>query len=266
MSERDARLPRTVRPGMTLPPDARPRLGFLYPRGGSAHEYYRFAEDLDGMVRCYLIGGMHAYGGAKTHYAEPLFRMGDVENLAYPARSMRPLDVHSVIWCSTSASFVGGMDWSRDQARRLGEIVGAPASNTSLAFAGALGHLRVDRVAVLASYPEEATDLFRRFLGEAGIEVSDFIHLDADAGEDAYNFPLDFLIERAMTLDVSRAGALLVPDTAMAAFPLMRALEDRMGLPVLTANGVSIWKALALAGVTADLPGYGRLFEGGGPR
>lgn len=250
-----------ITPGMRLPPDARPRLGFLYPRGGSAFEYYRFAEDMGDNVRCYLIGGMHAYGGAKTHYEEPLLRMGDVENLAYPARSMRPLAVHAVLWCSTSASFVGGMEWSVDQARRLGDIVDAPGSNTSLAFVDAIKHLSIDRVAVLASYPKEATNLFRRFLGEAEIEVSDFIHLDADAGEDAYNFPLDFLIDRASTLDLSRAQALLVPDTAMAALPLMRHLEQTIGLPVLTANQVTIWKALQLAGVRVEVEGYGRLFE-----
>ncbi len=48
-----------ITPGMRLPPEARPRLGFLYPRGGSAFEYYRFAEDMGDNVRCYLIGGMH---------------------------------------------------------------------------------------------------------------------------------------------------------------------------------------------------------------
>ncbi len=247
-----------------VPPQDRPRLGFLYPRGGSTFEYYRFSEALSDNVRCYMIGGMHAYGGAKTHYEEPLYKMGAVENLAYPARSMGPLVVHAGMWCSTSASFVGGLDWSRAQAADLAEIVGAPCSNTSLAFVDALHHLNVDSVAVLASYPDEATRFFRAFLAEADITVSDFLHLDADAGEDAYNFPLEFLIERAETLDVNRAGALLVPDTAMAAFELMRVLEDRLGIPVLTANQVTIWRALKLSGARVKTDDFGMLFKKNG--
>lgn len=256
--------PPVIERGMRVPPEARPRLGFLYPRGGSAFEYYRFAESLDDNVRCYLIGGMHAYGGAKTHYEEPLYRMGDVENLAYPARSMIPLDVHAALWCSTSASFVGGLAWSRDQAQRLGRIVGAPASNTSLAFVDAIRALGATRVGVLASYPKQATLLFERFLGEAGIAVADFIHLDADAGEDAWNFPIDFLVERARTLDLRRADALLVPDTAMAALPLVRVLEPEFGIPVLTANQVTIWKALQMAGARVRTNDHGTLFARAG--
>lgn len=249
-----------IAPGMRLDKDARPRLGFLYPRGGSAFEYYRFAEHFDDNLRCYVIGGMQAHGGEKTHYPGPLHAMGAVENLRYATRSMRPLDVHAAIWCSTSASFIGGLDWARQQAAGLGAILGAPASSTSLAYADAIRAMGIARVAVLASYPQEVTAAFRRFLGECGIEVTDDLHLDADRGEDAYDFPMSFLIEKAGTLDLSRAQALLVPDTAMAAFDLMRHLERSLGIAVLTANQVSIWQCLRLAGARVRTAEFGRLF------
>jgi maleate cis-trans isomerase len=204
---------------------------------------------------------MHAYGGSKTHYPDPLRAMGDVENLRYPARSMRPLRVHAAMWASTSASFIGGMQWSRDQAAGVAEIVGAPASNTALAFVDALLALGVNRAAILASYPQEVTEAFRSFLGEAGIAVGSYLHLNADAGEDAYDMAEDFLFQKAMTLDLATADALLVPDTAMAAFGLMRRLEARLGIPVLTANQVTIWQALRLAGARVHTTEYGRLFQ-----
>ena len=170
----------TITPESRIPAAERPRLGILYPRGGSAFEYYRFAEHFCDNIRCYLIGGMHAFGGDRTHYPDPLRAIGAIENLRYPTRSMRPLAVHSGMWSSTSASFIGGMQWSLDQAAALSDILGAPVSSTSLAFVGALRALGVDRVAVLASYPREVTRAFRRFLGEADIFVSDFVHLDTD--------------------------------------------------------------------------------------
>jgi maleate cis-trans isomerase len=250
-----------ITPDLTIAAPERPRLGILYPRGGSSAEYYQFAEHFNDNVRCYLIGGMHAYGGNKTHYPDPLRAMGDVENLRYPARSMRPLKVHAAMWASTSASFIGGMKWSRDQAAGVAEIVGAPASNTALAFVDALLALSIDRVAILASYPQEVTEAFRAFLGEGGIKVGSYLHLDADAGEDAYDMTEEFLFQKAMTLDLATASALLVPDTAMAALGLMRRLETRLGIPVLTANQVTIWQALRLAGARVYTNDYGRLFQ-----
>lgn len=250
-----------ITPDLAIAAPERPRLGILYPRGGSSAEYYQFAEHFNDNVRCYLIGGMHAYGGNKTHYPDPLRAMGAVENLRYPARSMRPLKVHAAMWASTSASFIGGMKWSRDQAAGVAEIVGAPASNTALAFVDALLALSIDRVAILASYPQEVTEAFRAFLGEGGIKVGSYLHLDADAGEDAYDMTEEFLFEKAMTLDLATASALLVPDTAMAAFGLMRRLETRLGIPVLTANQVTIWQALRLAGARVYTNDYGRLFQ-----
>jgi maleate cis-trans isomerase len=46
----------------------------------------------------------------------------------------------------------------------------------------------------------------------------------------------------------------------MAAFGLMRRLEARLGIPVLTANQVTLWQALRLAGARVFTDQYGRLF------
>jgi len=249
-----------ITPDSALPMADRPRLGFLYPRGGSAFEYYEFAEYFNHNVLCYLVGGMHSYGGDKTHYRDPLLKMGSIENLSYPTRTMRPLHVHAAMWATTSASFIGGMKWSRQQANGLAEILGAPVSSTGLAYAAALKALEIRQVAVLASYPADVTDAFRDFLDEAGVTVSDYIHLDADSGEDAFDLPLDFLIDRATALQLNDAEALLIPDTAMAAFELMRHLERELDIPVLTANQVTIWHAIQLAGARVETDHYGRLF------
>jgi maleate cis-trans isomerase len=41
----------------------------------------------------------------------------------------------------------------------------------------------------------------------------------------------------------------------------MRRLETRLGIPVLTANQVTIWQALRLAGARVFTNDYGRLFQ-----
>ena len=46
------------------------------------------------------------------------------------------------------------------------------------------------------------------------------------------------------------------------AMPVVQALEDRIGKPVVTSHAATLWRALALAGIDTPLPGYGRLLEG----
>jgi maleate isomerase len=42
---------------------------------------------------------------------------------------------------------------------------------------------------------------------------------------------------------------------------VIQALEEDLGIPVLTANQVLLWHLLRLAGTHAPVAGYGRLFE-----
>ena len=55
--------------------------------------------------------------------------------------------------------------------------------------------------------------------------------------------------------------AILMPDTAVAAFALIEPLEEKLKKPFLTANQVTVWDALRLAGWREPVPGYGRLFH-----
>jgi maleate isomerase len=52
-----------------------------------------------------------------------------------------------------------------------------------------------------------------------------------------------------------------MPDTAVAAFALIEPLESELGKPFLTANQVTVWDALRLAGWREPVPGYGRLLR-----
>jgi maleate cis-trans isomerase len=53
----------------------------------------------------------------------------------------------------------------------------------------------------------------------------------------------------------------LLPDTALHTIGLLDALEERVGKPVLTANQVSVWQGLRLAGGTVAQDGLGALFR-----
>ncbi|MGH3553369.1 MAG: maleate cis-trans isomerase, partial [Mycobacterium sp.] len=52
----------------------------------------------------------------------------------------------------------------------------------------------------------------------------------------------------------------LIPDTAMHTVAQVDALEQLLGKPVLTANAVTVWEGLRIAGIAQRVPGLGRLF------
>ena len=66
-----------------------------------------------------------------------------------------------------------------------------------------------------------------------------------------------------LTLVGGAVGLGWVPDTALPTFHFLARLEMRLGLPILSANAVTVWDALRLAGATWQVPGYGRLLSGG---
>ena len=164
------------------------------------------------------------------------------------------------MWACTSGSFVYGPDGAAAQCRAIAERVGAPASSTSIAFVEAAKALGLERVAVAASYPEDLAAHFRGFLAAGGIEVVSFGSSDIFTAADVGRLPADAVVEMALSVDVEAATAVLVPDTAMHTLTCIDALESALGKPVLTANQVTLWGGLRLAGATRPLPGLGALF------
>lgn len=233
-------------------------VGFLYP-GHAAEDDYPTAERmLGGGVSLPVV---HTYG-EDLHAVAELLDLGSAERLAAGAAQLREYQPDAVLWACTSGSFVYGPDGAAEQVRGLAEAAGVPASSTSFAFVEAARALGVRRVAVAASYPAEVADHFAAFLAAAGLEVVGLsaggIRTAAEVGE----LPEDGVLEFATAHDRPDAEAVLVPDTAMRTVALVDALEARLGKPVLTANQVTIWEGLRLAGDQAARDGLGALFAG----
>src|SRR5699024_1323618 len=169
--------------------------------------------------------------------------------------------VDSVVWACTSGSFVYGWQGAHHQAEQLAQEAGLPASSTSLAFARALRALGVRRVAVAASYPAELADHFEAFLTAAGAEVVQFTSHDIFTAGEVGHMGREQVLQMVRAVDVDGAEAILVPDTAMHSLQWVADLEAAVGKPVLTANQVSVWEGMRIAGVASpQLPGLGSLF------
>lgn len=233
-----------------------PTVGILYP-GYSAEDDYPLAESLLGGPRLPLV---HTLMREDAHRVDALLDIGGDDVLADGVRALGgPLD--SVVWACTSGSFVFGWDGATAQVDALGAVAGVPASSTSFAFVDACTRLGVSRVAVGATYPDDVAERFVAFLGTAGIEVLSLSAKGIITAAEVGTLPKETVLEFAAAADHPDAQAVLLPDTALHTIGLLDALDARVGKPVLTANQVSIWQGLRIAGSTSPRPGFGALFR-----
>ncbi|APE34663.1 maleate cis-trans isomerase [Nocardia mangyaensis] len=231
-----------------------PTIGFIYPDHAAEDDYPRAAALLGAALPV-----AHIYG-TDLHAIPELLDLGSPEKLRRGAELLAPDEPAAVVWACTSGSFVYGPHGARGQVESLAEAAGVPASSTSFAFVEAARALGVRRVAVVASYPEDVARLFVDFLADAGIEVVSMSSAGIDTAAEVGTLTPDQVLTLAVTNDHADAQALLIPDTAMHTLEVLPKLEAALGKPVLTANQVTIWEGLRLAGVTPFAPELGALF------
>lgn len=232
-------------------------VGFIYPDHAAEDDYPRAETVLGNDIR---LAVEHIYG-TDLHAVPELLDLGSPERLAAGARLLRKYNPEAVVWACTSGSFVYGWDGARRQADQLSAVAGVPASSTSFAFVHAAQALGVRRVAIAASYPAAVADHFEIFLAAGGIQVVNATSRGISTAAEVGQLTAEDVLRLAADNDHPDADAVLIPDTAMRTIELVDAIEERIGKPVLTANQVTIWEGLRLAGNTGTSIGVGALFR-----
>lgn len=243
---------------------ATPRAVILYP-GYSAEDEYPMLERLvaAGGGGAVELPVLHTWVGPTAHDVEALLDLGSETQLRPAARRAAERGGGSVMWACTSASFVYGSDGVIAQAAWMTDETGVPASSTSLALIEALRSIGSTEVTIAATYPAPVTEHLVRLLTDAGIAVVHADSHDVPSGEAAGALAPEQV--RAMIAAAAAEqpeGTLVVPDTALHTVELVEGLETELGRTILTANQVSAWWGLRLAGWTGRAEGLGTLFRG----
>ncbi len=234
------------------------RLGFLYPGHAAEDDYPLLGAMVEPPAQVTLI---HTEFLKDAHTVEALSEMGSISRLSKGAEALAGSEIESVVWTSTSASFVLGLDGIRQQIDTLEKILCVPASTTAMAFARAVKAIDAEKVAIAATYPEDVAQKFRAFLNHFDIEVVHLASRGIVTAAEVGTLEKDEVIDFALANTRNQADALLIPDTALHSAAWLTDLEQATGKPVLTANQVSFWEALRLCGKLTPQSGLGRLFE-----
>jgi maleate cis-trans isomerase len=233
-------------------------VGLLYPGYAAEDDFPLLERTLGPGIALPVV---HTSVGEDAHRVDALLDLGSTERLAEGAEHLRSEAPDAVMWACTSGSFVFGWDGAREQVAALADRLGCPASSTSIAFANAVHTLGVQTVTIAATYPRDVVDRFVDFLATDDIEVIGSSSADIITAEEVGTLGRDRVLGLVSSLDHSAADAVLLPDTALHSAAWLPDLESAAAKPVLTANQVTVWEGLRLAGDDAAHPGLGSLFR-----
>jgi maleate isomerase len=118
----------------------------------------------------------------------------------------------------------------------------AAALTTSGALVEALSALGITRLAVATPYDAAVTARLHDFLEETGVRVTGSVHL----GLSGRIWTVPYAVTAALVRDAAAAGgeAVFVSCTNLPTYDVVAPLEAELGIPVLTANQVTMWASL----------------------
>ena len=243
----------------------RARIGVLTPHAdiGPEAEFQAMAPDGVSIhaarvpLGVYAPGGGHdriiAHGSARA-FAEPPFIDDAAELLA-----AAPL--HAIVYGFTSSSYVGGPAddaalRTRLEARTRGISVVIPCA----AAVVALTALGAKRIALIDPpwFSVELNHLGAEYFRKQGFEV---VH-NSSAGLPAEQRAIHpgQLYEWVHAHTPESAEAVFIGGNGFRAIGVIKALEEDLGRPVLTANQAAFWHALRLSGARVPIADYGQIF------
>lgn len=160
--------------------------------------------------------------------------------------------------CTSGTVAIGCAEVARAiRGARPGIAVTTPVE----AGAEALKRLGCRRISLLAPYRPATADLVAGFFADQGFAIDARATFDLDGDPDMNRVTGESLIAAARRVLHGDSDALFLSCTGLRTAPVVAAIEDAIGKPVVTSNQALAWRALRIAKVPDRVAGKGRLFE-----
>jgi maleate isomerase len=244
---------------------ARTRIGVLTPHAdvGPEAEFGAMAPDGISIHAARVPFGAYKPGGAldRTIADDPVRAFADPPLVDDAAELLASAPLHVIVYGFTSSSYVrGGADDAKVKERLETRTRGIPVVIPCAAAVTALIALGANRLALI-NPPWFSAELDRqgaRYFHTQGFEV---VH-NGPAGlpSDQQAIEPSQLYEWVRTHTPRSAEVVFIGGNGLRAVGVIKALEENLDRPVLTANQVAFWQALALSGSRVPIVGYGRIF------
>ena len=230
----------------------RARIGVLYPGDGLLD--YEFLKLAPQGVGVYITRTQVPRADVSARVAHDLASDPDIEESAL----RYTIDLSSIAFACTSISFIRGVGGDREICSRIEEAAGVPATTTSTAAVKALQALGTSRVAVATPYVDEINVKLVEFLEGHGVQVVAIQGMQLGHGIGLV--PAGEVYRFVKGMRHPDADAYLISCTNFATVEILDALEQDLGVPVISANQATMWEALNPAQVKPRVHGCGSLF------
>jgi maleate isomerase len=128
------------------------------------------------------------------------------------------------------------------------------------AGAKALKTLGARRISLLVPYLPRTADLVAGHFEAEGLIITRRATFDLGGDPEMNRLSPGALARAARAIDDPATEAVFISCTGLRTAPIVVALEQEIGKPVVTSNQALAWDALRLAGINDSLPARGRLF------
>lgn len=209
-----------------------------------------------------LADRMWMQGGGVSGLARML------EDVEKSSRLLATAQIGVAVFACTSGSFMNGVEGEAMLQTSIRVHAGAPPVTTSAAFVEALRYLGASRVAVATPYIPEINELEQQYLVANGFSVVSIQGMVTPGFDqvDPYGSgraDRESVLQFVLNMDYATADAIVISCTNFPTFDIIAEVERRTGLPVVTSNQSTLWKALEALGFRGAIHGFGRLLECG---
>lgn len=192
---------------------------------------------------------------------DPARALADPPLVDDAAELLAAAPLHAIAYAFTSSSYLrGAADDIKFKARLETRTRGIPVVITCTAAVTALMALGARRLALFSPpwFSAETDQLGARYFQNGGFDV---VHSGpAGLPSDQQAIQPGELHEWVRTHTPKEAEAVFIGGNGFRAVGIIKALEQELARPVLTANQVAFWHALRLSGARAPIVDYGRIF------
>jgi maleate isomerase len=193
---------------------------------------------------------------------EGVLSMAESREVEAATRLLAAAPVHVILFGGTSASFIKGLGWDQQIITRMAAVSGGtPATTTSTASVNALRALNIETLAIATPYIDEVNEFCRGFFTENGFNVANIRGLGLERDHDIGNTSDETVYRLVKEVDCPQADAIFISCTNLRTIGVIRALEQDLRKPVVSAIQASFWECARLAGVTLQDDAFGTLLR-----
>jgi len=172
------------------------------------------------------------------------------------------LKVDMVLLQGAPPFMLHGVEFDKENARRLEKKYAITVMSTTMAQIEALKRLAVKRLVGLTYFQDDLNAKFARFFEQAGFKVAAMKGVDVPFG-DVGKIPVEEIYARAKRLFLESGGGdcLYLLGAGWDCLAAIAPLERDLNTTVLTNVPADVWASLKRLGIREPIKGFGRLLE-----